>query len=84
MNGTFYDEQGTVVDDEPYYQEHPVFEIGQNGHQDLMFHMSQSVFDSGVKTLVSRPNGLNYTKFYKEFYNMDLNFGCRISQWVNK
>ena len=40
MNGTFYDEEGILVDGDPFYHQHPVFEIGANGHQDLMFHMS--------------------------------------------
>jgi hypothetical protein len=54
-----------LINGEPIYEtNHPVFEIGANGHQDIMLHVSESVFNSGFNTLAAKENGFSVSKMW--------------------
>jgi hypothetical protein len=54
LNGTFYGDDAQMNGGPIYETNHPVFEIGANGHQDIMLHVSQSVLESGMNTLIGK------------------------------
>lgn len=47
-----------------YETNHPVFEIGANGHQDIMLHVSESVFNSGMNTIAAKENGFSISNWW--------------------
>ena len=67
-----------------YETQHEIFEIGANGHQDLMVHVSESVFQSGMNTLATLEDGFDFADFYKVQYNEKLRRDSPIIRRVNK
>ena len=48
MNGTFFDERAQAGQSQILETEHDIFEIGSLGEQDMMLHLPQSTFESGI------------------------------------
>jgi hypothetical protein len=82
MKGTFYGENAAHVNS----IQHTKFEVGQEGVQDLMLHVSDSVFQSFFTTVIA--NGefpvSKYMKdsFFSHQYNYGDNFICKLDQTV--
>ena len=74
MNGTFYDERAQAGDSEIVNTEHDLFEIGSVSEQDLMIHVPQSTFESGIKTLY-RDGGFNISAMWETVFGEPLTAG---------
>jgi len=85
MNGTFFSDDAVLIDGEPTYEtEHPIFEIGANGHQDIMLHVSDTVLNSGYNTLAAKKNGFNLSNWFLHHNGRALTRGDALVGWANK
>lgn len=83
MKGTFYGENAAHVNSIP----HKKFEVGQEGVQDMMLHVSESVFQSFFTTVIANPNGFAISKFmldsfFSHQYHYGDDFVCKLDQTV--
>lgn len=83
MNGTFYDEKAQAGMTYVKHTEHDKFEIGSLSEQDLMVHVPQSTFRSGLKQL-SRQSGFNVSDMWQTVFGEPLTLGTKTFQRVCK
>jgi hypothetical protein len=71
MKGTFYGEKAAHVNS----IQHTKFEVGQEGVQDLMLHVSDSVFQSFFTTVIAN-EGFAVSKFMLDsFFSHQYHYG---------